>query len=123
MKTSCAAAVALGLVLLAGCASQGRHGYSKVLPGMSRNLLRADFGEPVRITPAAAGGEDWYYRFSSLRVRPAAAAADTTDDFGQRSSSISTSWDFSKQVEELPVHISADGFVVEPVPKGRVVRN
>jgi hypothetical protein len=29
---------------------------------------------------------------------------------------------FSRQVVELPVHISPDGFVVKPVPEGKVVK-
>jgi len=30
---------------------------------------------------------------------------------------------FSRQVLELPVHVSSDGFVVPPLPKGKIVNN
>jgi hypothetical protein len=112
----------VALFLFAGCTTTHHPTYSRVLEGMSRNVLRANFGEPIRIAPGASGGEDWYYRFSSWQSQPTGSSA-TTDDFGQRTSSISAGLAFSKLVLELPVHVSADGFVVPPLPAGKVVNN
>lgn len=122
MKTRYIVSVALSWLLLAGCASDPKHTYTSVMEGMSRNNLRYYFGEPLRIEPAAAGGENWYYRFSSLRSKPTGASGKG-EDFGEQTSYVSVGMEFSKQVEEFPVHISAEGFVVAPVPKGKVVKN
>jgi hypothetical protein len=108
--------------LLAGCASDPKHAYTSVLEGMSRNNLRYYFGEPLRIEPATSGGENWYYRFSSLRSKPVGASGKS-EDFGEQTSYVSVGLEFSKQVEELPVHVSVEGFVVPPVPKGKVLKN
>jgi hypothetical protein len=121
-RLTVAGAIALGLFLVAGCASDPKNAYATVLAGMSRNNLRFYFGEPLRIEPAAAGGEDWYYRFASLHVEPTGASG-ASEEFGQQTSYASASLDFSRQVVELPVHVSSEGFVVEPLPKGKVVKN
>jgi hypothetical protein len=112
----------MSLFIFAGCATNDETRYSTVLEGMSRNVLRANFGEPLRIEPAAAGGEDWYYRFSSWQTQPTGSSG-TNDDFGQPTTYASAGLAFSKQVVELPVHVSAEGFVVPPLPKGKVVKN
>ena len=112
----------MSLFLLAGCATGPKTSYSTVLAGMSRNNLRSFFGKPLRIERTASGGEDWYYRFSSVRARPVGASG-RTDDFGQQASYASSGLEFSRQVTELPVHVSAEGFVVKPLPKGKVVKN
>jgi outer membrane protein assembly factor BamE (lipoprotein component of BamABCDE complex) len=122
MKTKYTVLVGMGLFLLAGCASGPKNAYSSVLAGMSRNNLRFYFGEPVRIVPAASGGEDWYYRFSSWQPQPTGSSG-TSEESGQQSSYTSASVTFSKQVQELPVHISSEGFVIEPVPHGKVVKD
>ena len=111
----------MSLFLLAGC-STGPKAYSTVLAGMSRNNLRSFFGKPLRIEPTASGGEDWYYRFSSVHAR-AVGASGQTDDFGQQGSYASSGVEFSRQIKELPVHVSSEGFVIKPLPKGKVVKN
>ena len=112
----------MSLFVFAGCSTTHESAYSTVLEGMSRNVLRANFGEPLRIEPGASGGEDWYYHFSSLRTQPTGSSG-TTDDFGQRTTYVSAELNFSKQVVELPVHVSPDGFVVPPLPNGKVVKD
>jgi outer membrane protein assembly factor BamE (lipoprotein component of BamABCDE complex) len=122
MKIRYTVLAALGLCLMAGCASNSKPAYASVMAGMSRNNLRFYFGEPSRVEPTAAGGETWYYRFSSWQAQPTGSSG-TSDDFGQQTSYVSASVDFSKHIQELPVHISSDGFVIEPVPKGKVVKD
>jgi len=122
MKTSCLVLAAISLFVFTGCASTRDKTYATVLEGMSRNVLRANFGEPLRIEPVAAGGEDWYYRFSSWQSQPSGSSG-TQNDFGQQTTYATASVDFSKQVQELPVHVSSDGFVVPPLPGGKVVKN
>jgi outer membrane protein assembly factor BamE (lipoprotein component of BamABCDE complex) len=122
MKTSYLVLAALSLFVFAGCSSTHDKTYATVLEGMSRNVLRANFGEPLRVQPGVAGGEDWYYRFSSWQSQPGGSSG-TQNDLGQQTTYVSASVDFSKQVQELPVHVSADGFVVPPLPGGKVVKN
>jgi outer membrane protein assembly factor BamE (lipoprotein component of BamABCDE complex) len=111
----------LGLYLLAACASNPKHAYTTVVEGMSRNNLRYYFGEPLRIVPTASGGEDWYYRFASWKTKPTGTAA-THEEYGAPTTYVSTGMDFWREVVELPVHLSPEGFVVAPVPKGKVDR-
>ncbi len=113
--------VAAGLGLLAGCAGNPQTS-SRVQAGMTRDELQASFGAPLRIEHPASGGEDWYYRFSSLQAQPF-GGAQSRDEFGQQSISAPQQLQTSQQTVELPVHISPDGHVVPPVPQGRVVRN
>jgi outer membrane protein assembly factor BamE (lipoprotein component of BamABCDE complex) len=115
--------IALGIMVLAGCASAPGKKYAGVLEGMSRNNLRYYFGEPLRTEPAAGGGENWYYRFSSWNAQPASASGTTIDAAGQRTDYATAGLSFSKNTVELPVHLSADGFVVRPVPDGKVLKN
>jgi outer membrane protein assembly factor BamE (lipoprotein component of BamABCDE complex) len=122
MKIRCLVLAAVSLGVLAGCSTTDEKTYSTVMEGMSRNVLRYNFGEPLRVEPTANGGETWYYRFSSWQTQPVSSSG-TRDDFGEKTSYISAGVDFSKQVMELPVHVSADGFVVPPLPKGKVVKN
>ncbi len=114
------AAICLGV--FTGCATKHESTYSSVLEGMSRNVLRYNFGEPLRIAPGAAGGEDWYYRFSALQIQPTGSSA-TSKDFGQQTTYVSVGLELSRPVVELPVHVSAEGFVVPPLPKGKVIKN
>ena len=122
MKTKYIVLAAMSLLVLAGCASDPKNAYSSVLPGMSRNNLRFYCGEPLRIEPTASGGEDWYYRFSSWQTQQTETET-TTQEFGNRTHDVSSNLNISKQVLECPVHISSDGFVVEPIPKGKVVKD
>ena len=50
-------------------------------------------------------------------------SSGTRDDFGEKSTYASAGLSFSKQVLELPVHLSPDGYVIPPLPKGKVVKN
>ena len=89
---------------------------------MSRDDLKLFFGNPVRVEPGANGGEDWYYRFFGWR-------SDTTLDSGTSmsggdvSSYTNASVAISRDTTEAPVHVSALGYVVEPIPEGKIVRN
>jgi len=122
MKTSSIVLAAISLCVCVGCATNPEAKYSNVLEGMSRNVLRYNFGEPLRIEPGASGGEDWYYRFASWQSQPAGESG-TKDDFGQTTTYASAGLTFSKPVVELPVHVSPGGFVVPPIPKGKVVKD
>jgi hypothetical protein len=122
MKTRPLLSTAIILCLLAGCASGPHATYSTVLEGMTRANLKYNFGEPLRIEPRAGGGEDWYYHFSSWQSQPAGSSG-TVDDFGQKNTYASAGLNFSRQVVDLPVHLSADGYVIPPLPKGKVVKN
>lgn len=89
---------------------------------MSRDDLKMFFGNPVRVESTANGGEDWYYRFYGWR-------SDTTSESGVNISSggastyANSNVELSKDTTEQPVHVSADGYVLEPIPKGKIVRN
>lgn len=63
MKLGYIVLVAISSFMLAGCASAPETVDIAVRSGISRNALRLHSGEPLRIDPAASGGEDWYYRF------------------------------------------------------------
>ena len=120
-RSRCIFLAAMSLSVFVGCAARETT-YSTVMEGMSRNVLRANFGEPLRIEPQASGGEDWYYNFSSWQAQPTGSSG-TTEDFGDRTSYASAGLAFSQRVLELPVHVSSAGFVVSPLPKGKVVKN
>lgn len=122
MKTRNLVLAAISLLVLAGCASSPETASTPVRLGMSRSDLRSRFGEPLRIEQVASGGEDWYYRFTSWKSHPTSASG-TAIESGEVTSYVSGGLEFSKDAEELPVHISASGFVVEPLPDGKVVRN
>jgi hypothetical protein len=122
MKTGLIVLSSISLFVVAGCATDRDRTYSSVLEGMTRNVLRYNFGEPLRVEADVAGGEDWYYRFSSWQSQPVGSSG-TSQDFGQPSTFASAGLSFSKQVVELPVHLSPDGYVVPPLPKGKVVKN
>ncbi len=107
----------LALLTLTGCQtnSPDRHLHA----GMTREELRADFGEPSRIEPDAPEGEDWYYLIRTWS-KPAWGGATSKDDITQVGSvdfTLSRSW----TTEQRPVHLSKDGHVIDPVPIGKVV--
>ena len=115
-------ALAILSFLFGGCASDPHDAYSTAMAGMSRNNLRFYFGEPLRIEPTSGGGEDWYYHFKTWKTQ-ATGDSGTNNDFGEQSSYASAGLQFSQETVDRPVHLSADGFVVEPVPKGKIVKN
>ena len=117
------ASLALGLLLLAGCATDPQSKYTTVMEGMSRNNLRFYFGEPTRIVQTPRG-EDWYYRFAFWHAAPTSDSGTTIDPAtGERSNYASVILDISKDSVEMPVHVSPDGFVVRPVPEGKIIKN
>jgi hypothetical protein len=89
---------------------------------MARDDLKARFGEPLRVEHAASGGEDWYYRFASWKSHPTGESG-SSEDVGGKTSYVTVGLEFSKESEELPVHISPEGYVIEPVPEGKVIKN
>lgn len=113
--------IAISLFVLVGCASAPKTADTTVQAGMSRNNLRFYFGEPLRIEPVASGGEDWYYRFVAWKVHPTSEAG-TRDDFGEKTSYVAVGVSGSKETEEHPIHVAPDGFVVGPLPVGKVLK-
>jgi hypothetical protein len=122
MKTKYIVSAVMSLFIFAGCMTTEETTHPTVFKGMSRNLLRANLGEPLRIETGASGGEDWYYRFSTWQPQPTGSSG-ITDDSGQPTTYVSGGLSISKEVVELPVHVSSEGFVVSPLPKGKVVKN
>ena len=88
---------------------------------MSRDYLRRHFGEPLRIEIAASGGEDWYYRFVSWSNGPTSDTGATYDS-GQRLSTVTAGWQITRDSNVQPIHVSSEGYVVEPIPAGKVVQ-
>ncbi len=113
----------MSLLLLTGCETPSDSSYIPVRVGIPRSDLKFYFGEPLRIEPVAAGGEDWYYHFVSWETHPAQSAGTTTNEFGQTSTYISASFGSSRDTEERPIHVSAQGYVIEPLPEGKIVRH
>jgi len=122
MKTKNLLFAALCFILLAGCETAPPTADITVRLGMTRDDLRSFYGEPLRIERAASGGEDWYYRFFSWDAQPT-GSTERSVEFGQQTSTVSAGVEFSKKTEERPVHISPDGYVVRPLPDGKVVKN
>lgn len=112
--------LALSMFVPGGCESTPRTSDISVRPGMSRDDVRRIFGEPLRIEPVALGNEDWYYRFVAWQSRPTQESGISTE-FGQVAPYSSSGLEISKDTVELPIHISSGGYVVEPLPKGKVV--
>ncbi len=105
---------------LAGCVTTDSDA-PQVRVGMSRDDLRAHFGEPLRIEPAPYGGEDWYYTFASWGS-PQVDRSTSYDPSGARTDSVSVSLSDARSTQECPVHLSNDGYVTEPIPDGQIVR-
>ena len=88
---------------------------------MSRDDLKLHFGEPLRVVPDPAGGEDWYYRFVSWQTTPSSDSG-TSVDSGGITSYASVSLEATRDTGEQPIHISSEGYVVEPIPAGKAVQ-
>jgi hypothetical protein len=86
---------------------------------MSRDDLRLCFGKPLRIEPVASGGEDWYYSFASWSA-PELDATASRDPLDPTSSSVSVTTSTTRSTQECPIHLSAAGYVLEPIPNGTI---
>lgn len=122
MKTRDIILAASVLFLFAGCATAPDTSDIAVRVGMSRNEVKRVYGEPLRIESNGHGGEDWYYRFYSWAKGPI-ASSENYDVGGDRTSSSSVGWQIPGGTEEEPIHLSPEGYVVEPLPSGKVVKN
>jgi len=92
---------------------------------MSRTELRVMYGEPLRIEANASGGEDWYYHFySRLKVPNVSGTVTSETDFqGNPVSSTTEDVQLGSDTDEAPIHLSREGYVVPPLPSGKVLKN
>jgi hypothetical protein len=111
---------ALALSFLAGGCASPKTAEVPLLTGMTRNQLRLYFGEPLRIAPNPTGGEDWYYRFTAWKTRPTGVTG-TNEEFGEKTSYVGVGLAFSRDAVERPVHLSAEGVVIAPLPAGKII--
>ncbi len=113
----------VALAAMAGCVTEPELERSPIRVGMSRQDLRFFFGEPVRIEAIDSGGEDWYYRFVSSESPQVdgAVSQDPVDGTGAVAVSVSGLPGKAGKVE-LPIHLSAEGRVIEPIPEGKLLR-
>ena len=109
-------ALLLAIVMVGACVTE--YDAPTLFVGMSRDRLRARFGEPLRVEHTSAGGEDWYYSFSG----PPEVQADSYHDEQSNSGSVSVTISSSTSRQECPVHLSPEGYVIEPLPRGHIVR-
>ncbi len=121
MKTRYIILLALSLFALAGCESLPETSDIAVRRGMTRDDLKLHFGEPLRIEAAASGGEDWYYRFVSWKTTPTGESGTSVDP-GGTTSYVSVELQTSRDTGEQPIHVSSEGYVIEPLPNGKVVQ-
>jgi len=121
MKSRNIVLLVISLVVFAGCESAPETKDSELRPGMSRDDIKFYFGTPLRIEAGAAGGEDWYYRFVSWKTNPTQETG-TREDSGERTTYVSVALDYSKDDAERPIHVSAEGYVIEPLPEGKIVK-
>jgi hypothetical protein len=112
------------MLLAAGCSTDSEQTGNniRVQPGMSRDDLKFYFGGPLRVEPVATGGENWYYRFSSWNENSEEDSGISAGN-GIITNYTSETVSFSKSTDVYPIHISAAGLVIAPVPDGKVVRN
>lgn len=113
--------MAISLLALVGCETTPEVSSSEVHVGMTRERLRARFGEPLRIEPVTGGGEDWYYRFVTWQANPSGETGVAVGTGGTESY-VSATVESSKEAMERPIHISPEGFVIEPIPRGKIIR-
>ena len=121
MKSRDIILVAMSLFVLAGCASAPKTSDVAVQLGMSRSDLRLSFGVPLRIEPAASGGETWYYSFKAWKTHPVYASG-TSESFGETTSYASAGLQWSEETKEEPIYVSSAGYVIDPLPDGKVVQ-
>jgi hypothetical protein len=89
---------------------------------MSRDDLKSHFGAPLRVEPANSGGENWYYHFVAWKAQPTDAEV-TKSDYGDKTTQVTAGLQISRDTEERAIHVSAEGYVIEPLPEGKIVRN
>ena len=111
---------------MVGCATTitEESGDIPVRLGMSRDDLRFYFGEPLRIERTASGREDWYYRFGTRQPRVVGESGTVTEFDGQTTYA-TMEMNLAKGDDDrplLPIHVSAEGYVIEPLPEGFVSR-
>lgn len=125
MKGSDIILAASAFILFAGCATTPDNASDiAVRAGMSRSELKVVYGEPLRIESSPSGAQDWYYNFYSWAKGPTVTATTTeTDPGGTTVSSSSESWQLGKDTVEEPIHLSPEGYVVEPLPSGKVLKH
>jgi hypothetical protein len=111
-----------GAAGLSGCSSSPEPADNQVGMGMSRSDLRLRFGEPLRIEKVGSGGEDWFYRCTSWNSTPVAESG-TAIESGEVTTYASAGLEISSETQERPIHISASGVVVGPLPEGKVERS
>jgi hypothetical protein len=86
---------------------------------MTSDDLQFFYGKPLRIEPDASGGEDWYYTFVSWS-KPEVGGTSWHDPAAQ-SSTVAVDVSSTRTREDLPIHLSKDGYVIEPIPIGKIV--
>lgn len=109
----------LAMATLGACVSDSNYSDAPTLyKGMPRERLKSRFGEPLRVERTRSGGEDWYYLFTYWANNiDASAEHDPATGAGSLSLTISD----QGNPQECPVHLSADGYVTDPLPAGKIV--
>lgn len=113
-------------ILFVGCATAPENASDvAVRVGMSRTELQVMYGQPLRVEPNDSGGQDWYYHFYSWGAggQTVTVSGETTDPAGNTTDSSSESLQVGKGIEEEPIHLSPEGYVVAPLPSGKVIKN
>ncbi len=107
--------------LLGGCATNWEESAKpRLRAGMSRDDVRFFFGNPSRIETLPTGGEDWYYSFAFWTPAQVQSAAEV-DPYGGGGVSVAVTAPAKRTVQQCPVHLSPEGFVIEPLPAGELV--
>jgi hypothetical protein len=125
MKISGIILVVGAFLFFAGCATPPDNASDiAVRVGMSRSELKLVYGEPLHIESNGSDGEDWYYHFYSWGAgQTVTVSTQTTDAAGNTTDSSSESLQVGKGTVEEPIHVSPEGYVVGPLPSGKVLKN
>ncbi len=113
--------MALG-AMLAGCATSSVVSDIRVREGMEGSYVKQVFGNPLRTERDADGSEDWYYNFVAWKGNPDGASGTTVSP-GQTDTFVNGGLSVSRETSEEPIHISADGHVLGPIPEGKIRKN
>ena len=84
--------------------------------GFSREEVRSYYGEPLRIEPASAGGENWFYRFW---VVDGPRWEEPTPQELAENDGITIKYSFT----EAAIHFPNEGLVTRPIPRGKIQKN